>query len=169
MPIRLDITKGLQQGRELYFEQAEVRVGRTSENDLVLLDHGVSRKHARILERGGQYFVEDMGSSNGTAHNGAQLAGEQLLRDGDRITVGPVEFTFVWIPPDGDEDATRPIRRNLPIQAPPLGDRLQEEAPPTARLQAISPVRPADSPSPEVAGASVPAVASATATPDKAE
>ncbi|WP_240360619.1 FHA domain-containing protein [Pyxidicoccus caerfyrddinensis] len=148
LPIRLTITKGLQEGRELVFEQAEVKIGRTSENDLVLHDHGVSRRHARIIERAGLYFAADVGSSNGTSLNGTLLPGEQQLRDGDRITVGPVEFTFVWVPPDGDEDATRPIRRTAalggPLDGPP-------DVLPTGKLPAVTPQRPADSPPPAMA------------------
>ncbi|WP_371823565.1 FHA domain-containing protein [Myxococcus sp. CA056] len=144
LPILLSITKGLQQGRELVFEQAEVNIGRTPENDLVLHDHGVSRLHARIVMRGGQYFTQDMGSSNGTALNGSRLLGEQLLRDGDRIGVGPVEFTFLWVPPDGDEDATRPIRRNAPVPPPPGG--LDQQYLPTGEVPLIAPVAPRQAP-----------------------
>ncbi|NOK06289.1 MULTISPECIES: FHA domain-containing protein [unclassified Myxococcus] len=157
MPILLTITQGLQQGRELTFEAAEVNIGRTSENDLVLHDHGVSRRHARIVLRDDKYFVADMGSSNGTVLNGGLLSGEQQLRDGDKIGVGPVEFTFVWVPPEGDEDATRPIRRGDPV--PPLDPdatrpiRLNDPIPaesgivlpeghPTAQQPAVVPVRP---------------------------
>ncbi|WP_244239230.1 FHA domain-containing protein [Corallococcus carmarthensis] len=93
-----------------------MKIGRTSENDLVLHDHGVSRRHARITARDGRYFAEDVGSANGTQLNGQPLGGEKQLRDGDRITVGPVEFTFVWVAPEDDDDVTRPIRRAL---APP--------------------------------------------------
>jgi hypothetical protein len=93
-----------------------VKIGRTSDNDLVLHDHGVSRRHARITERAGRYFAEDVGSANGTQLNGQPLGAEKQLRDGDRITVGPVEFTFVWVPPEDDDDVTRPIRR---VMAPP--------------------------------------------------
>ncbi|WP_240359666.1 FHA domain-containing protein [Pyxidicoccus trucidator] len=143
-----------------------MKIGRTSENDLVLHDHGVSRRHARILERAGLYFAADVGSSNGTALNGTLLPGEQQLRDGDRITVGPVEFTFVWVPPDGDEDATRPIRRHPPLGAPIDG---VAENVPTGRLPAVSPVRPADSPSPAPAAlapvASLPVPARAAPAP----
>ncbi|MCY1030837.1 FHA domain-containing protein [Corallococcus sp. BB11-1] len=110
------MTQGLQVGRELAFEQAEVKIGRTSENDLVLHDHGVSRRHARITTRDGRYFAEDVGSANGTQLNGQPLGGQKQLCDGDRITVGPVEFTFVWVPQDEEADVTRPIRRVL---APP--------------------------------------------------
>ncbi|WP_426753048.1 FHA domain-containing protein [Myxococcus sp. Y35] len=156
MPILLTITQGLQKGRELTFEQAEVNIGRTSENDLVLHDHGVSRRHARIVLRDEKYYVADMGSSNGTVLNGTLLSGEQQLRDGDRIGVGPVEFTFVWVPPDSDADATRPIRRGDPVPVDPDATRpirLNDPVPaasgivlpegyPTAQQPAVVPVRP---------------------------
>ncbi|XSF17117.1 FHA domain-containing protein [Myxococcus faecalis] len=138
------MTKGLQEGRELVFEQAEVKIGRTSENDVVLHDHGVSRQHARIVLRAGQYYAEDNGSSNGTVLNGNLLKGEQLLRDGDRIGVGPVEFTFLWVPPDGDVDATRPIRR-APPQPSVVLEQPDQEYLPTGELPAVAPVAPSSS------------------------
>ena len=118
LPFPLTITQGpAQVGRELAFEQAEVNIGRTSENDVVLHDPvspGVTCASSRA---DGRYFAADVGSANGTQLNGQLLSGEKQLRDGDRITVGPVEFTFVWMPPEkGDDDVTRPIRRAL---APP--------------------------------------------------
>nr|WP_245772389.1 FHA domain-containing protein [Myxococcus fulvus] len=119
-------------------------MGRTSENDVVLHDHGVSRQHARIVLRDGQYYAEDIGSSNGTALNGSLLKGEKLLRDGDRIGVGPVEFTFLWVPPDGDVDATRPIRR-VPPQPSVVLEQPDQEYLPTGELPAVAPVAPSSS------------------------
>ncbi|WP_241759239.1 FHA domain-containing protein [Pyxidicoccus parkwaysis] len=142
-----------------------MKIGRTSENDLVLHDHGVSRRHARIVERGGLYFAEDVGSANGTSLNGALIPGEQQLRDGDRITVGPVEFTFVWVPPEGDEDATRPIRRNMPVGG--LFDAVAEVQP-TAKLPAIAPQRPVDSPPPPPVKVAAPPVLAPAADLDEA-
>ncbi|WP_375760029.1 FHA domain-containing protein [Corallococcus exercitus] len=155
-----------------------MKIGRTSENDLVLHDHGVSRRHARITAREGRYFAEDVGSANGTQLNGQPLAGEKQLRDGDRITVGPVEFTFVWVAPEDDDDVTRPIRRAL---APPhakvspqgveQASLAEIEAAPTSYQQSMPAMaRPASLPRPGMAvpaakgGAApaMPVVASAT-------
>nr|WP_255428436.1 FHA domain-containing protein [Corallococcus sp. AB038B] len=174
------MTQGLQVGRELAFEQAEVKIGRTSENDLVLHDHGVSRRHARITARDGRYFAADVGSANGTQLNGQPLAGEKQLRDGDRITVGPVEFTFVWMPPEDDDDVTRPIRRVL---APPhanvspqgLGQAslAEIEAAPTSYQQSMPAMaRPASPPRPGMAvpaakGGATPAMPVPAATPKR--
>ncbi|WP_233166376.1 FHA domain-containing protein [Archangium sp. Cb G35] len=142
---QLTIAKGLQAGKELLFEQAEVHIGRTTENDVVLQDAGVSRKHVRISDRLGRFYVQDLGSANGTLVNDAPLSGERELRNGDRISLGPVEFVFKevvsaddatrpFMPVDEDEDATRLItRRNPPTSAQP---QLQPDPfAPTPRLE----------------------------------
>jgi pSer/pThr/pTyr-binding forkhead associated (FHA) protein len=96
MGFQLVIAEGKETGREFVFEQASVLVGRTSDCDVVLYDPGVSRQHARIFTEGAKYFVEDMGSSNGTKVNGAIVKRKQLA-DGDNITLGPVVFNFASI------------------------------------------------------------------------
>ncbi len=116
-----------------------MNIGRTLENDVVLQDAGVSRRHVRISDRLGRFYVQDLGSSNGTLVNDQRLSGEQELRDGDRISLGPVEFLFQevlgdedatrpFMPMEEDEDATRPIRRNVP-QPLPRADTVGMSAP----------------------------------------
>nr|WP_240486896.1 FHA domain-containing protein [Hyalangium minutum] len=92
-------------------------MGRASENDVVLHDQGVSRRHARILSRGGRHYVIDLGSAKGTSVNGKPLARdkEHELRSGDRLAVGPIEFLFTALNPTEKE---RPA-----VPAPPLGKR----------------------------------------------
>lgn len=66
----------------------EVTIGRALDNDLVLTDDGVSHRHARVyLSPEGEYFIEDLGSSNGTFCNGLSVE-QQSLTDGDRIVLG---------------------------------------------------------------------------------
>ena len=55
-------------------------------------DRYASGIHARVFERGGRYFVEDMSSTNGTLLNGATLKGEAELIDGDTVQIGDTEF-----------------------------------------------------------------------------
>jgi hypothetical protein len=93
MGFQLVIAEGKEAGREFVFEQDSVLIGRTSDCDVVLYDPGVSRKHARIYSESDGYFVEDMGSSNGTKVNGAIIKKKQLS-DGDAISLGPVVFNF---------------------------------------------------------------------------
>lgn len=93
MGFQLVISEGKEAGREFVFDQASVLIGRTSECDVILYDPGVSRKHARIFSEGNGFFVEDMGSSNGTRVNGETVK-KQALKDGDAISLGPVVFAF---------------------------------------------------------------------------
>lgn len=51
-------------------------------------DHYVSQLHLRVYDYEGQPMVEDLGSTNGTYHNGNKLVGSRLLHPGDRIQVG---------------------------------------------------------------------------------
>ena len=122
MAFRLRIATGLQAGRELLLAQSEVRIGRGGENDLVLLDAGVSRRHACIFERQGAYLVQDVGSANGTEVNGAPLLQAHVLSEGDRIQVGPVEFEFAPASPAADSTrilaaALREPERGVPSAA----------------------------------------------------
>jgi pSer/pThr/pTyr-binding forkhead associated (FHA) protein len=51
-------------------------------------DAYVSQHHLRVYDYDGQPMVEDLGSTNGTFHNGTKLVGAKLLHPGDRIQVG---------------------------------------------------------------------------------
>ncbi len=99
MGFRLVIAQGREQGRQFSYDgsSAEIRVGRTSENDIVLYDSGVSRGHLRLYQRDGRCFVEDLGSANGTKVNGLKISGPSELTSGDTITVGTVVFSFALV------------------------------------------------------------------------
>ncbi len=76
-----------QAGRR-YVLGRELSVGRAAGCGVVVDDTFVSQLHARIYEQGGSYFVEDLGSTNGTFLNGAKVVGTMTLRAGDRLAVG---------------------------------------------------------------------------------
>jgi FHA domain len=67
-------------------------IGRSKEADVQIADRYASGLHARVFERGGRYFVEDLNSTNGTLLNGATLKGEAELIDGDTVQIGDTEF-----------------------------------------------------------------------------
>jgi hypothetical protein len=69
-------------------------IGRSSDADVGIEDRYASGLHARIYARRGQYYVEDMNSTNGTLLNDAELAGEAELVPGDVIRIGDTEFRF---------------------------------------------------------------------------
>jgi FHA domain len=69
-------------------------LGRSADADVRLDDRYASGIHARVFNRGGGYFVEDMNSTNGTLLNSRELHGEAELRGGDVIRIGDTEFRF---------------------------------------------------------------------------
>ena len=64
-----------------------LRLGRSPDNDLILRDPATSGHHARVERRGDQFWIVDLGSTNGTLVNGEPIQ-EKELNHGDRITVG---------------------------------------------------------------------------------
>ena len=71
-------------------------LGRGNAADIHIVDDGISRRHAEIVNQGTHMVVRDLGSTNGTFLNGSKIA-EQVLRDGDKIQVGSttiLKFTF---------------------------------------------------------------------------
>jgi hypothetical protein len=67
----------------------EITVGRDASCTMPIDDDGyVSQLHLRFYDIEGQPMVEDLGSTNGTYHNGNRLHGAKLLHPGDRIQVG---------------------------------------------------------------------------------
>ena len=72
---------------------ATTTLGRDAASDVVLADTGVSRRHAQLVTTEDGTLVRDLGSTNGTYVNGVRVR-EQLLRDGDRLTVGTTDLVF---------------------------------------------------------------------------
>jgi pSer/pThr/pTyr-binding forkhead associated (FHA) protein len=78
---------GAAKPRSMYLATNTV-VGRGTECDLRLDDTFVSQEHARIFAKDGSWYVEDLGSTNGTFVNEQRLAAPAMLTSGDRIRVG---------------------------------------------------------------------------------
>lgn len=69
-------------------------IGRSPQTDIPIDDQFASGRHARIYERDGFSYIEDMGSTNGTYLNGKRLERRELLRARDRIRIGDTEFHY---------------------------------------------------------------------------
>jgi hypothetical protein len=67
-------------------------IGRSKEADVRIDDRYASGIHARVFSREGRFYVEDMGSTNGTLLNGATLQGEAEAIDGDTVQIGDTIF-----------------------------------------------------------------------------
>ena len=67
----------------------EITLGRDDHCTISINDDTfVSQLHLRFHDAHGQPMVEDLGSTNGTFHNGNRITGAKLLRPGDRVQVG---------------------------------------------------------------------------------
>ena len=69
---------------------SEMTLGRAPGCTIVVDDTYVSQVHCRVFADGDQYRVEDLGSTNGTTLNGAEVAGPEAITLGDRLQVGNV-------------------------------------------------------------------------------
>ena len=67
-------------------------IGRNSRNTIVLNDTFVSADHALLMWRDSQWWLEDLGSRNGTLLNDAPLTGAAVISAGDVFTIGAVRF-----------------------------------------------------------------------------
>jgi hypothetical protein len=81
----------------------ENTIGRSAENDVSMPDETVSARHAKISYRKGLWWLEDLGSRNGTLLNQAVVERPAVLSTGDRIDVGQVQLVFESGPNDTDE------------------------------------------------------------------
>jgi pSer/pThr/pTyr-binding forkhead associated (FHA) protein len=82
-------------------------IGRDAECQIRLKDPDASRKHAAVQPFGREFYIMDMGSTNGTLINGQQEE-KRILRHGDKITIGLQEFQFLLTDPDGNPIITAP-------------------------------------------------------------
>jgi adenylate cyclase len=71
------------------------RIGRHPENDFILQESWISRRHAMIQQESNQhYHIIDLGSANGTFVNGSRIVTPTPLHTGDTIALGKTELTF---------------------------------------------------------------------------
>ena len=69
-------------------------MGRAPSADVPIEDPFASSAHARIFPRGQFMYIEDMGSTNGTYHNGRQLRRPEQLKMGDVVRIGETEYRY---------------------------------------------------------------------------
>lgn len=91
----LRVEAGRRAGWEMILSKPEITIGRAESCDVGLFgDNGIDRAHARIVQRGGRYLVEDLDTSGGTFVNDLRIAEPTPLRSGDGIRVGRALLRF---------------------------------------------------------------------------
>src|SRR5262249_34078316 len=71
-----------------------ITIGRSARNDLCIPDPFASRVHAEVRSEGDEYFLQDLGSANGTLYNGSVVDAPVTLTRGGRIQIGETEIIF---------------------------------------------------------------------------
>jgi pSer/pThr/pTyr-binding forkhead associated (FHA) protein/ABC-type multidrug transport system ATPase subunit len=84
----LIVQKGLAHEQVFLIKAPSMVVGRMEPADIILDNKVVSRQHAQITQEGGQFYLEDLNSLNGTFVNGNPIKAKVPIRSGDRIDLG---------------------------------------------------------------------------------
>lgn len=94
----------LQQGQSTTYALggSEAVIGRHPECSVHVDSNMVSRRHARVFIENEAWFIEDLGSGNGTVVNGQRIASRMPLKHEDRIKLGPILFRFEGPVPTGE-------------------------------------------------------------------
>ena len=85
---RLRVIEPADQKGQVYELAEELTVGRAGGCQITLDDTYVSQLHARVFRRDGQFYVEDLGSTNGTYLNRKKVTAPIAIRRGDRLQIG---------------------------------------------------------------------------------
>ncbi|MBA3489663.1 MAG: FHA domain-containing protein [Longispora sp.] len=84
----LVVTEGSLAGTRIPLAETPITIGRAEDSTLVITDDFASARHARLLPRGGQWYVEDLGSTNGTYLDRAKVSGMTPVPLGVPIRIG---------------------------------------------------------------------------------
>jgi predicted component of type VI protein secretion system len=137
-PFLLIMRTGPNPGKSFELTKNELYIGRDINNDIVINDSEISRKHVRLILQAGGYVLEDLGSTNGTFVNGQRLMGPHVLRPGEMVlfgenvslafesgydadatmVAGSVQTaTYVSEPPPQSQPVVQPVQAAAPKQA----------------------------------------------------
>jgi hypothetical protein len=87
-PRHLVVTAGPLSGTRITLGEQAILIGRADDSTLVLTDDFASSRHARLTNRSGQWYVEDLGSTNGTYLDQQRVQGPLLVGPGQPIRIG---------------------------------------------------------------------------------
>jgi pSer/pThr/pTyr-binding forkhead associated (FHA) protein len=119
------IQGGPQSGQVVALGGLAVTIGRRSDNDVIVDDSSVSRRHTLIMQTAGTFVVRDLNSTNGTFVNRERLGdGDHTLKSGDLVRVGGSEITLLF-----KQDAPMTVRLSVP-EAPAAepGDKAKPDS-----------------------------------------
>lgn len=115
MRAKLTIARGSNKGKEFEITGKQFVIGRAAGCNLRPQSDAISRQHCAVFNKGSRVTIKDLGSRNGTMLNGDTIEGEEELKTGDELVVGPLHFNVVVMNDEGV------------VQTPPGPDILDHE------------------------------------------
>lgn len=120
------VQSGKYRGKRLKIVEPEIVFGRDESCRVRITSPDVSRYHCLIRQTETGWTVRDLGSSNGTWVNDAQLAGDRALQAGDLIRVGPMVLEFCGTGPFAHKKGG--TKRSKPTSEEDIVNWLAEES-----------------------------------------
>ncbi len=112
---KLLLSGGAGAGQVFALDKAIITIGRGSDCDIAIADASISRQHAQIVRQEMGWYLQDLGSRNGTAINGQRLGAPARLEDGDLLTVGNIPLRYLADnPTPAATAAEEPVTETLP-------------------------------------------------------
>lgn len=142
MKIVLVVASGVHTGKEIAVPGTQFVIGRDEGCNLRPASPAISKRHCSIYVKDNDVYIQDLGSTNGTIVNDAAVSGEQRLVTGDRVKVGPLDFTMKITVIEKRSDGT-PLPEALKSVAPPKKGSSAGTLPaPAAQAKVEFPVKP---------------------------
>src|SRR5207247_3921550 len=102
----LVVPNGRNKAQVMRLRSEEPIIGRQRGCDLRIPAADVSRRHCRLSVREGAVVLEDLASANGSWLNGVAVIGQEIVRSGDELQVGPVTFRVEY---EGSPSTAEPL------------------------------------------------------------
>lgn len=99
--VKLEVTNGPLKGSKYEGWKGDLVAGRGQTCDILIPDDSISSRHARVARdsASGRYFVEDLGSANGTFVNNIRTSGRHMLKHGEKIRIGITVIEYHEVDP----------------------------------------------------------------------
>ncbi|MCA9705851.1 MAG: FHA domain-containing protein, partial [Myxococcales bacterium] len=115
--IRISIVESGKSPQLLTFNAPAITLGRAPSHDLCLTGKGVSGTHCRIIREGETYYIEDLGSTNGTYVNRMRVQGRQPIGPTDDVVLAVYRLRVLADSESGV--SARPGSGAMPVAMPP--------------------------------------------------
>jgi len=133
---QLVLRVGPSPGKVFPLLKSEISLGRDINNEIVINDAEISRKHCRLKIVGNGYVIEDLGSTNGTWVDEQRISGQYKLSHGDTIRMGDnISLTYEVIGYDADATVASSSAAPPTAQVAPPQQYQEAEQKPARELQ----------------------------------